>query len=957
MIHVLNRFKRAVADRYTIEREIGRGGMAIVFLAQDVKYGRAVAVKLLRPELTACLGSERFLREIEIAAKLSHPNIVPVFDSGQAADLLYYVMPFVAGESLRSRLHRNPAVTLDEALRIMRDVGMALSYAHTQDVIHRDIKPENILLSSGPAVVADFGIARAITEAGGADITTSGFPLGTLGYMSPEQAAGSRSLDRRTDVYSLGCVLYEMLCGNPPGRWLTREEVAAGRIDCQSPAERDHLDAQPPEIESILIRALAQDPGERFQSAEGFLEAVGIPSAVLTPTPRTASRPRPKRGFMRGVLLGAAAIVLLVSVVFVVRSRAGSPPDPNTIAVAPFDVLGRGLDSWREGLVDLLSASLDGAGPLSTVAPSVTVKRWEGRADAPTAARFGQDVGAGLVLFGRLVAAGADTVRASISLYDVVARRTIVQLELRSPTDRIDLLADSAAVHLMQELSRQRTLGAWRLASLGSNSPVALRAFLQGEQHWRRFDLDSARGYFEMAIAADSGFALAYSRLANALGWDLQTAPEMIPSLLRAGALNHGLARRESLLLVADSIMGAVVGLPADSVRWRLVRRHVATLEFAAREYPLDPQVWYELGEARFHRGPYVGVLPEQAAEAFERAVELDSSFVPAYRHLIELNLIRGDPDAARRVTAEYLERADSTLYWDAIRVTRALLERPLPDSTTATELLLGLDRDALYQVWYDFKRWPDSAETALQVAQAWAESSDSVVGRITLALGLAYRGHFRAAEERAAGQLSLLFAQVARLGTLPRDSVTRTLDRWLTEGDLVGIFLGLPLWLDRADTAALARAEAFWETPGAQRVVGGADHWLLVTRAYRRLAAADTLAALAILEQLPIGPPCRTCYHPLLTRARVLAALGRLDEATAEYDRLEFPLDQLPLPEFVLASLERGRLHERLGNHARAVEEYAFVADVWRHADDELQPVVEEAREALTRLAAEPRR
>ena len=204
MIEALRQFKDAVAERFQVESEIGRGGMAIVYRAQDLKYMRAVAVKVLRPELTACLGAERFLREIQIAAKLSHPNIVPVFDSGQAGGLLYYVMPLVEGESLRARLRREPAVEFEEALRITRDVGVALRYAHAHEVIHRDIKPENILLAHGPAVVTDFGIARAITAAGGAELTGSGFPLGTLGYKRPEQAAGSRTLDALSYVFSLG---------------------------------------------------------------------------------------------------------------------------------------------------------------------------------------------------------------------------------------------------------------------------------------------------------------------------------------------------------------------------------------------------------------------------------------------------------------------------------------------------------------------------------------------------------------------------------------------------------------------------------------------------------------------------------------------------------------------------------------------------------------------------------
>ena len=207
MTELQARLQSALADRYTIDRELGRGGMAVVFLGTDMKHDRAVAVKVLRPELTATLGAERFLREIQIAAKLNHPHIVPLFDSGNADGLLYYVMPFVDGESLRVRIVRSRRLPLDEALGIARSVASALTYAHDHGVIHRDIKPENVLLAGGEAVVTDFGIARAISAAGGMALTMEGLVVGTLGYMSPEQAAGRGDIDPRSDVYGLGCVL------------------------------------------------------------------------------------------------------------------------------------------------------------------------------------------------------------------------------------------------------------------------------------------------------------------------------------------------------------------------------------------------------------------------------------------------------------------------------------------------------------------------------------------------------------------------------------------------------------------------------------------------------------------------------------------------------------------------------------------------------------------------------
>src|SRR5437667_8527686 len=227
MLEILARLKAALADRYAIDRELGHGGTATVYLAQDLKHSRSVAIKVLRPELAAALGAERFLREIEIAARLTHPHILPLHDSGEAKGFLYYVMPYVEGESLRDRLKREPQLPVEEAVRIAREVAAALSHAHAHDVVHRDIKPENILVSGGEAVVAGFGIARAIVAAGADKLTDTGLAVGTPGYMSPEQAMAQQHIDGRADIYALGCVLYEMLAGHPPFLGTTAQEILA----------------------------------------------------------------------------------------------------------------------------------------------------------------------------------------------------------------------------------------------------------------------------------------------------------------------------------------------------------------------------------------------------------------------------------------------------------------------------------------------------------------------------------------------------------------------------------------------------------------------------------------------------------------------------------------------------------------------------------------------------------
>lgn len=272
-----NTIASALSSLYTLERVIGRGGMATVYLARDIKHHRQVAIKVMRPELAASLGVERFLKEIEIAAQLNHPHVLPLLDSGTTNDLLFYTMPFVNGESLRSLLNRKGTLEITLALEIAAEVADALGYAHRQGVLHRDIKPENILLSEGHAVVADFGIAKAISTAGGDQITRTGFPLGTPGYMSPEQAAGSTRLDERTDVFSLACVFYEMIIGETPGLWPTDEAVRLGRFLDAPANHRDVLDRLPGSVEQGLTRAMSMSPQQRFASPLELIKALGLP--------------------------------------------------------------------------------------------------------------------------------------------------------------------------------------------------------------------------------------------------------------------------------------------------------------------------------------------------------------------------------------------------------------------------------------------------------------------------------------------------------------------------------------------------------------------------------------------------------------------------------------------------------------------------------------------------------
>lgn len=275
----LERLQHALTGRYRIERVVGRGGMATVYLARDERHQRHVAIKVVRPDLAAALGAERFLHEIRVTANLTHPHILPLHDSGVADGLLYYVMPFVVGESLRARLNREGTLRLADALSIASDVADALSYAHRQGVVHRDVKPENVLLSEGHALVTDFGIAKAISAASDAPLTRTGVAIGTPGYMSPEQAAGGTDVTEQTDVYSLACVVYEMLVGAVPSRWLSYDEWAEGRFLRAPPAHRARLSDLPDSVERALVKAMAIDPDRRTPSSNELVRALSAPAS------------------------------------------------------------------------------------------------------------------------------------------------------------------------------------------------------------------------------------------------------------------------------------------------------------------------------------------------------------------------------------------------------------------------------------------------------------------------------------------------------------------------------------------------------------------------------------------------------------------------------------------------------------------------------------------------------
>ena len=481
----------ALPSHYIIDRELGRGGMALVYLARDTRHERFVALKTLRPEIAMALGRERFLREIKLAARLQHPNILPVYDSGDAGGTLYYVMPYVEGESLRDRLEREPQLPVDDALQIAKEVAEALAYAHSHDVVHRDIKPENIMMSGGHAIVTDFGIARAVSAAGGDKLTQTGLAIGTPAYMPPEQASGSGQVDRRSDIYSLACVLYETLAGQPPFTGPTAQAIMARHSLDSVPRLKIVRDAIPDELETVIERALEKVPADRYQTSGEFAKALTAASTGHV-SRVTAARRRSRLGLRPltvGIGVGVLAVIVGAWLLFGPHGRRGGGAGggagsllQNRVAVLYFNDASRDsslrylADGLTESLIDQLSAiqALD-------VVSRNGVAPFRGR-DAPrdSVARV---LEAGTLVEGEVEPVGARA-RVTIRLVDgasaVDVRRQSFELPLNAPLAMRDSLASQAAVflrerigdevRLREERSETKSVEAWTLVQQAQKS-------------------------------------------------------------------------------------------------------------------------------------------------------------------------------------------------------------------------------------------------------------------------------------------------------------------------------------------------------------------------------------------------------------------------------------------------------------------------------------------------------
>jgi tRNA A-37 threonylcarbamoyl transferase component Bud32/tetratricopeptide (TPR) repeat protein len=518
MSELLEHLQATLGDRYTVEREIGRGGMAVVYLAQDLRHKRQVALKVLKPELAASLGGERFLREIELAAQLTHPNILPLHDSGDAAGMLYYVMPFVDGESVRGRLAREGPLRIGDAVRIMRDVADALSHAHGRGVVHRDIKPDNVLLSERHALVTDFGIGKAVSKASSQEtLTTAGVSLGTPIYMAPEQATAEKDIDHRADIYALGIVGYEMLVGEPPITGESQQAVLASQVLDQPDPISQRREGLPAALADLIMGCLEKRREDRWQSAEEVLlrlESLTTPSAGMTPTTVriTAARSARSRRRARRIGLGAGAVAIgaaaaVAAVTILSNGALSSNLAPDLVAVAALenetgdpslDPLGRLAAEW-------ITQGVQQRGVAAVVSTEAALAATQASAGLGAADRVGA-----LQLLSAMAPVTGPRASASEGMADL----------------------------------RERTLGAlaatldFRAGALGipmqPSSLELYRLYRQGEDAATRNEAEQALGYF-----------------GDAWGMD----PTFLPALLEIGATLQALdrdAEADSVLEIAD---------------------------------------------------------------------------------------------------------------------------------------------------------------------------------------------------------------------------------------------------------------------------------------------------------------------------------------------------------------------------------------------------------------------
>lgn len=664
------RLSTALAGQYRIDRKLGQGGMGTVFLAQDLTLDRPVAIKVISPDVsTSAEIRERFVQEAKTVARLRHPNIVSVYAAGEADNLLYFVMEFVPGESLRERLTREKRIPLNDANAIMRDIASALDYAHQTALVHRDVKPENVLLDreSGRAMLTDFGVARAI--AGDARLTGAGLVLGSPQYMSPEQASGEDQLDGRSDLYSLGLIGYEMISGAAAVEGASAAAILVKQITVMPKPLLEKTPGTPVELATTIDRLLAKSPNERFQrGAEVLASLAGEEFDDATPVShigrssiRRSARLRNAATRKRWLVAMAAAFVAVIGTVIWYRMHI-SVNDKSWL-VAPFEVQGpdRSIDWLREGSLNMLTLSLAQWTDLRVVEYERTLDLLRD-ANIAADARVGLDdardlasgVGAGRVVVGQVTTIG-DSIIVTASLYDVRTgtSRDRARAAGASGSDP-RLLFESIATQLLNLVGAPRIT--MELAKQTTTSVDAYRYYLEGLQHlnaWRTRAADSA---FDRAIAIDSTFALAYYRKSVTLGWEASTDSERYIAARKSVEYADRLPMRLQELVRGHAELTNGFAAMARNDTATIVAEFLASRNRLARlvsNDSTDAEAWYALADADYHLvwNTSYGRSPDSTAKylnesqrGFWKTIELDPSFHLAYQHLVEMYTQAGTP-------------------------------------------------------------------------------------------------------------------------------------------------------------------------------------------------------------------------------------------------------------------------------------------------------------------------
>jgi eukaryotic-like serine/threonine-protein kinase len=673
------RLTESLADRYRIERELGQGGMATVYLAEDLKHQRKVAVKVLKPELGAVLGAERFINEIRTTANLQHPNLLPLFDSGEADGLLFYVMPYVEGETLRARMDAERQLPVDETLRLMSLLAGALDFAHARGVVHRDLKPENILLQAGQPIIADFGIALAVAQAGGQRVTETGLSLGTPHYMSPEQAAGTHTVDARSDQYALGAIAYEMLTGEPPHTGPTTPALIA-RLMTERPRDiRSTRPAVPAGVDAAIQRALEKSPADRFSSCGAFAVALAEGAVAIATTdvsganrvtPENTAPLRPASGRGLQIVGGLVAVAVLVVAGVALSRRAplstgsGAVATEQSLVVLPFTSVGGDTANsyFAAGIADELTSAL----------MQIPGLRLAGRASAARvkeqgggAREIGEALNVATVLDGSVRRAG-DRIRVSAELTSAGDERVIWSQTYERALADVFAVQDEITREIVTALQLRlvRAGGSGGMSARGGTTNLeAYDLYLRALPLYKRrgSGLIEAERYLEEAVTRDPSFARAHAMLASTL----LSQPYFIPVTTRDVA-QRGRAAALRAIALDDSLADghqALAHAHAEANEWDAARREYE------RAIALDPrfvEAHYRLGEMLYRMG-----RPRESLGYLEAAHRLDPLYTQnnAYRSLTLAMLGRIDEaiDVAERAVALEPEHVQANQWYTIV--------------------------------------------------------------------------------------------------------------------------------------------------------------------------------------------------------------------------------------------------------------------------------------------------